>query len=67
MQDIPIDELLKKTGSIYKLAVLASRRTIELSEGAAKLVDANPDSKVSQIALKEILEGKIMYKEKEKK
>lgn len=67
MQDIPIDELLKKTGSVYKLVILAARRAIELSEGAAKLVDANPDSKVPSIALKEILEGRISYKVKEKK
>lgn len=66
MQNIPIDELLKKTGSIYKLAILASRRAIELNEGSAKLIDVNPDSKISYIALKEILEGKISYKIKEK-
>lgn len=67
MQEIPIDELLEKTGSLYKLAILASRRTIELYEGAAKLVDTNVDSKAPYIALKEILEGKISYKVKEKK
>ena len=67
MEDMPIDGLLKKTGSIYKLCILASRRTIELSEGAQKLVDAPLDTKPAQIALKEILEGKISYKVKEKK
>ena len=67
MQDIPIDELIKKTGSIYKLAILASRRTIELNEGASPLVNTSPDSKVAQVALKEILEGRISYKVKDQK
>lgn len=67
MQDVPVEELLNKTGSIYKLSVLASLRAIELSEGAAKLVDAKPDTKTINIALKEIQEGKITYKVKEKK
>ena len=67
MQDIPIDELLKKTESVYKLAILASRRTIELSEGAAPLVSTTHDSKAWHIALEEILEGKISYKVKDQK
>lgn len=67
IQDIPIDELLKKTGSIYKLSILAARRAVELSDGAAKLVDASLDAKAGQIALKEILEGRISYKEKAEK
>lgn len=67
MQDMPIDELLKKTGSIFKLVLLASQRTLELSDDAARLVDASASDKPSDIALKEILEGKISYKVKEKK
>jgi len=67
MQDVAIDKLLDKTGSIYKLVVLASRRAIELNEGAARLVDAPPDAKPTGVALKEILEGKISYKLKEEK
>lgn len=61
-QDIPMDSLLKKIGSIYKLCIIASRRTIELSEGGQKLVESKPDLKPSQIALKEIAEGRISYK-----
>jgi len=67
MRDMPIDALIDKTGSIYKLVVLASRRAIELGEGAAKLVDMPKDAKVSDIALKEILDGKISFKIKEEK
>lgn len=67
MQDVPIDILLEKIGSVYKLVILASRRAVELNDGAAKLVEANVDEKIPAIALKEILEGKISYKAKEAK
>ena len=67
MQYIPIQDLISKTGSVYKLAVLASRRAVELGEGAAKLVEAPPETKVTTLALKEIMEGKISYKVKEEK
>ena len=67
MQEVEIDKLYNKVGSMYKLVVMASRRAIELNEGAAKLVDAGPEVKQSSIALKEILEGKIFYKVKEEK
>jgi len=42
-----------------------ARRAIELSEGAAKLVNAPQDQKTINIALQEIIEGKITYKVKE--
>lgn len=64
---MPIDRLIEKVGSVYKLVVLASRRTRELSEGAAKLVEEGSDSKPAAIALKEILEGKVACKVKEEK
>ncbi len=64
---VPIEELLKKTGSVYKLVVLASLRTIELNGGAGKLVEVKPNTKLSNIALKEIREGKISYKIKAEK
>ena len=67
MQDLPIDELVRKTGSVYKLVILAARRAIELGDGAAKLVDAVPGTKISSIALKEIWEGRITHKIKEGK
>lgn len=67
MQDAPIDKLLDKTHSIYKLVVLAARRTIELADGAQKLVEAPVDAKPCNIALEEILEDKIAYKVKEEK
>ena len=67
MQSIDRDSLLNKTGSIYKLVVMTALRAIELSDGAAKLVDGPQDIRPINIALKEILDGKITYKVKEKK
>ena len=66
MINIGVDELMKKTNSIYKLAILASRRAYELSQGGGKLVEVDPNAKISTIALQEILNGKITYKEKAK-
>lgn len=62
---IGIDKLIDKTGSAYKLVIMTARRAIELSEGAAKLVDAPPDQKTINTALQEIIEGKVAYKIKE--
>ena len=64
MQAIPIDKLLNKVGSIYKLVILASRRAIELADGGQKLTDAPADAKPANIAIKEILDGKVEYKER---
>ena len=65
MQSPAIDKLLDKTHSIYKLVVIASRRTIELADGAQKLVDAPADAKPANIAIQEIMEDKITYKVRE--
>jgi len=67
MQGPAIDKLLDKTHSIYKLVILASRRTIELADGAQKLVDCPADFKPANIAIKEIMEDKVTYKVREEK
>lgn len=67
MQVPPIDKLMDKIHSIYKLVILSSRRTIELADGAQRLVNASADAKPSDIAIEEIIEGKISYKVKEGK
>jgi DNA-directed RNA polymerase subunit omega len=67
MKNADIQELYSKTGSAYKLVILAARRAIELSDGAARLIDASPDEKVTNIAIHEILQNKISYKIKEAK
>jgi len=57
-----VENLLKSThDSIYKLVTMASRRACELSAGSEKLVDAEPNTKITSIALKEIQEQKISY------
>ena len=65
--DMPIDLLINKVGSLYKLVVIASRRAMELGDGAARLVDVAKDVKPINVALKEILDGRVTYKEKEEK
>ena len=62
-----IADLVGKTGSTYKLVILASRRAIELSEGAVRLIDMPAEAKVTNIAIQEISEGKITYKIKDEK
>lgn len=62
MHNIDIEHLMKQTGSSYKLVILACRRAIELSEGAARLIDAPPQAKAMNVAIEEIAEGKISYK-----
>jgi len=60
---VAMEELLDKIGSRYKLVILAARRAGELNDGGQRLVDITPKAKVSTIALEEIKEGKIGYKE----
>ena len=63
MAYIPVEDLLDKVASRYKLVILAARRAEELNNGGQRLVDINPKVKISTIALEEIREGKVTYKE----
>ncbi len=58
MSYVPIQDLLKKTNSMYKLVVMASRRATELNAGAPRLVEEEK-AKMTSIALDEILQGKV--------
>lgn len=58
MAYVAVQDLLAKTGSIYKLVVLASMRAVELNAGAPKLVEGDGE-KASSIALEEIIQGKV--------
>jgi DNA-directed RNA polymerase subunit omega len=62
MAQVPIEELLKRCGSVYKLVILAARRAKEVADGAAPLVET-AHRKVTSVALEEILQGKVLYKE----
>jgi DNA-directed RNA polymerase subunit omega len=63
MSSVSIEELLKKVSSPFKLVILASKRALELADGAPKLVETN-SKRFSTIALEEIAKGKVTYKTK---
>ncbi len=62
MSYIPVEDLLRKVDSMYKLVIVASRRAAELNDGGQKLVDISPKVKLSTVALEEIRKGKVAYK-----
>lgn len=67
---VPIEPLLEKVGSVYKLVILAARRALELNQGMPRLIEADPKRKPSTVALEEIAGGKAYSKlpgEKRKK
>ena len=64
MAYVPIEELLKRCGSVYKLVILAAKRAKEVAEGAPPLVET-AHRKVTSVALEEILQGKVLYKPEE--
>lgn len=65
MEYMPIEKLLDKAdNSMYKLVMLAAKRTLELVEGQPSLVSINSSLKPSSIALEEIVEGKVRLKKK---
>ena len=59
MTQVSIEDLLKRSGSLYRLTVAASRRAKELSEGAPKLIKTDL-KKVTAIALEEMRVGKVV-------
>jgi len=66
MAYVPMEGLLNKTNSIYKLVILAAKRAVELNRGAGRLIDnVGPGVKVSTVALREIAEGKVELKAEE--
>jgi len=65
MAYIPIEKLLDKAdNSVYKLVMLAAKRTLEIAEGQPKLASGDSALKPSSIALQEIAQGKVRLKEK---
>jgi DNA-directed RNA polymerase omega subunit len=58
---MPIEDLIKQTGSIFKLVVLASKRTAELNEGYKPKIEEIGNKKLAAIALSEIAQGKIEF------
>lgn len=63
MEYIPLEKLLDKTGnSMYKLVILAAKRTLEIAEGQPRLISGNHSLKPSSAALEEIAQGKVRLK-----
>jgi DNA-directed RNA polymerase subunit omega len=62
MAQVPIEDLLKRCGSIYRLVILAAKRAKELSEGSPPLIET-AHRKATSVALDEILSGKVLYKD----
>ena len=60
---IPLEKLLDKAdNSLYKLVIIASKRTLEIAEGQPKLVQKDASVKPSSIALAEISAGLVQLK-----
>lgn len=63
MAYIPLEKLMRKDTSLYKLILTAAARANELAQGAQPLIQTS-SKKVSTIALEEIAAGKVNYKER---
>ena len=61
MAQVPIDRLIQKSGSLYKLVLLAAKRAKELADGSPSLIET-PKRKITTVALEEILSDKVYYK-----
>jgi len=56
---IDVEKLVEKTGSVYKLVIIAAKRALELSEGSPRLVEAGAKEKPAVVALREMAAGKV--------
>ncbi|MBI4313858.1 MAG: DNA-directed RNA polymerase subunit omega [Candidatus Omnitrophica bacterium] len=63
----PIEPLLERIPSIYKLVIVAARRALELNDGAPRLAETDPKFKPATVALYEIAAGKVGLKPKPEK
>ena len=58
IEDLKSEELVKKVGGSFKLAVLIQKRMLELMQGARPLVPRKNMTDL-ELAIREIREGKI--------
>lgn len=61
-EPVEMEKLLEKTGSLYKLVILAARRALEIANGSPRLVEAGVKEKPAVVALREIAQGKVRLK-----
>jgi len=62
---ILFDDVLKKIPNKYILTIVTGKRVRELTKGEVPLVKTKAKTTLVQIALKEVLEGKIVSDHKE--
>jgi len=58
IEDLKSEELVKKVGGSFKLAVLIQKRMLELMQGARPLIPREEMTDL-ELAIREIREGKI--------
>ncbi|MBP9015476.1 MAG: DNA-directed RNA polymerase subunit omega [Candidatus Atribacteria bacterium] len=58
---LSIDDLVKKVGNIYILAVVVAKRVKQLNEGAVPLVELKEAHSPLFVALEELSAGKISF------
>ena len=59
---VRVEKLYERTGSMYKLVIIAAKRALELSEGSPRLVEGGGKEKPAVTALREIAAGKVSYR-----
>lgn len=64
MAYVPLEKMIDKNPSIYKLVLVAAERANELLEGSKPLIETQ-SKKSTTIALQEVFEGKVYYKSEE--
>lgn len=62
MAYVPLEKLMRKDTSLFKLILAAAARANELAQGAQPLTRTT-SKKVSTIALEEMAAGKVHYEE----
>lgn len=62
MAEVPLEILLQKVTSLFKLSNLAALRAMELNNGMKKLVETDPHEKVTTVAIREIANEKVKLK-----
>ena len=56
-----VDEAAKKVGNVPFLVNMVSKRVRQLSAGHRPMIEATPKMGFADIALQEIIEGKLSY------
>ena len=66
MMSLLVEEAAKKIPNVQLLVNVVSKRVRQLSAGHRPMVEAGPKMGLSDIALTEIIEGKLGYELKQK-